>query len=115
MREALRPQALVVLPESHPWQEHVALHVGLRTGYCGSLTTFSAWLLQCVELLVGGTGRDGGQWAQVRQLMAALGLPPSVERASPGTATLPQCALHARAATPSDMATVLRHRHMSKA
>jgi len=54
-----------VLPERHPWQEHVALHVGLRTGYCGSLTTFSAWLLQCVQLLVGGSGRDGGQWAQV--------------------------------------------------
>ena len=61
-------QAIAVLPERHPWQEHVALHVGMRTGYCGSLTTFSAWLLQCVQLLVGGSGRDGGQWAQVLHL-----------------------------------------------
>jgi len=61
-----------VLPERHPWQEHMALHVGLRTGYCGSLTTFSAWLLQCVQLLVGGSGRDGGQWAQVLQLRQTL-------------------------------------------
>jgi hypothetical protein len=76
-------QAIAVLPESHPWQEHVALHVGLRTGYCGSLTTFSAWLLQTVELLVGGTGRDGGQWSQVRRSLRRQSFHGGISQTSP--------------------------------
>ena len=39
-------QPVAALPAAHPLQDAVALHVGLRTGYCGSLTTFSSWLLQ---------------------------------------------------------------------
>jgi fluoride exporter len=59
-------QAVGILPAGHPWQGNAPLLAGLRTGYCGSLTTFSAWQLQCVLLLVGGRGRQGGQWDQVR-------------------------------------------------
>jgi len=61
-----RLQAVALLPAGHPWQYNAALQTGLRTGYCGSLTTFSAWQLQEMLLFIGGTGRDGGQWAQAR-------------------------------------------------
>ena len=30
------------------------LHVGLRTGYCGSLTTFASWEYSLVTGLIGG-------------------------------------------------------------
>ena len=59
-----------ILPAAHPWQGNAPLLAGLRTGYCGSLTTFSAWQLQCVLLLVGGRGRQGGQWDQVQPFSA---------------------------------------------
>ena len=68
---SLMPQAVGILPAAHPWQGNAPLLAGLRTGYCGSLTTFSAWQLQCVLLLVGGRGRQGGQWDQVRHFPAA--------------------------------------------
>ncbi|KAG2482876.1 hypothetical protein HYH03_018220 [Edaphochlamys debaryana] len=58
------------------WQRHTALHLGLRTGFCGSLTTFSSWVLQIVVLMVGRTSSGhphGTQW--VAGLWAAfLGL-----------------------------------------
>lgn len=38
--------------------------VGLRTGFCGSLTTFASWELSLVTLLIGGDGIQGGQWAE---------------------------------------------------
>ncbi|BFZ54039.1 hypothetical protein PYCC9005_001070 [Savitreella phatthalungensis] len=34
-----------------PNRRYDALHVGLATGYCGSTTTFSAWMLQIYEAL----------------------------------------------------------------
>ena len=37
-------KSLAVLPKDHPWQSNFALQIGIRTGYCGSLTTFSAWI-----------------------------------------------------------------------
>jgi CrcB protein len=37
---------LLFLPASSSLQRHGELHLGLRTGYCGSLTTFSSWFLQ---------------------------------------------------------------------
>ena len=43
------------LPHHHPWQANEALHVGVRTGYCGSLTTFASWELSMIQLLIGGT------------------------------------------------------------
>ena len=30
------------------------LHIGLRTGYCGSLTTFASWEFSLVTGLIGG-------------------------------------------------------------
>ena len=30
------------------------LHIGLRTGYCGSLTTFASWEYSLVTGLIGG-------------------------------------------------------------
>ena len=43
------------LPHHHPWQANEALHVGVRTGFCGSLTTFASWELSMIQLLIGGT------------------------------------------------------------
>lgn len=37
-----RPVA--ILSESHPWQRNAELQIGMRTGYCGSLTTFGGWI-----------------------------------------------------------------------
>lgn len=45
-------------------QDTPELLVGLRTGFCGSLTTFASWQLSLVSLLIGGRGYDGGQWAE---------------------------------------------------
>lgn len=49
---------LPALPARSPLQSHAALLVGLRTGYCGSLTTFASWMLQMVEMGV------RGQWVE---------------------------------------------------
>ncbi|KXZ50191.1 hypothetical protein GPECTOR_17g828 [Gonium pectorale] len=70
--EHYRGLQLLFLPRSSSLQSHVALHFGLRTGYCGSLTTFSSWMLQVVVLMVGrsaapsharGTEWVAGLWA----------------------------------------------------
>lgn len=47
--------ALAFLPPSSPLQKHKALALGLRTGFCGSLTTFASWILQV------GDGAGGGR------------------------------------------------------
>ena len=47
-------KAVGVLPLSSPWQANGPLQVGVRTGYCGSLTTFASWELSMVQLLIGG-------------------------------------------------------------
>lgn len=39
------------LPPGSPLQSHTAIAVGLRTGFCGSLTTFASWMLQVSCLL----------------------------------------------------------------
>ncbi len=38
--------ALAMLPSGSHLQTHTPLHIGLRTGFCGSLTTFASWMLQ---------------------------------------------------------------------
>jgi CrcB protein len=43
-------KAMAVLPGDHPWQHNFPLQIGVRTGYCGTVTTFSAWINE----LVGG-------------------------------------------------------------
>jgi len=56
--------ALAALPPGHGLQSHAALHVGLRTGFCGSLTTFASWHLQAVAMMAGDTpaGASRGGW-----------------------------------------------------
>lgn len=41
-------KAIAVLPKSHPWQNNFPVQIGIRTGYCGSLTTFSTWVKELV-------------------------------------------------------------------
>ena len=56
---------LAVLPRSSSLQVHTALQVGMRTGFCGSLTTFSSWMLQVVVLIVGGRPTGGrSRWVE---------------------------------------------------
>ena len=50
-------KAVAILPSDHPWQDNGPLQVGVRTGLCGSITTFSSWLLAAME-----TCLDGNQW-----------------------------------------------------
>ena len=45
-------------------QDCSGLHVGLRTGFCGSLTTFASWQLFLIQILIGGKSNQGGQWAE---------------------------------------------------
>ncbi len=37
-------KAIVLLPKTHSWQNNFPVQIGIRTGYCGSLTTFSSWI-----------------------------------------------------------------------
>jgi fluoride ion exporter CrcB/FEX len=56
---------LAALPAGSALQRHTSLHVGMRTGLCGSLTTFASWELQTVLMAVGGTKiKLGAQWTQ---------------------------------------------------
>lgn len=48
------PAPLALLPRASPLQAHAALQVGLRTGFCGSLTTFASWMVQVTGMLVRG-------------------------------------------------------------
>ncbi|KAK9821156.1 hypothetical protein WJX74_001885 [Apatococcus lobatus] len=52
------------LGHKHIFQDLSALHVGLRVGFCGCLTTFSSWELQMVTMIIGGSGHVSGQWAE---------------------------------------------------
>ena len=42
------------LPENHFVQHHEELLVGLRVGFCGSLTTFASWAFQMVNMMSRG-------------------------------------------------------------
>ena len=84
-------KAVGALPHSSPWQANSALHVGVRTGYCGSLTTFASWELAMVQLLIGGKA----------------GPPRTLSRGSPGSA-----ALQAPAQLQQTGCTALQHRFL---
>jgi len=43
-----------LLPQRNALQAHTPFLVGVRTGFCGTLTTYASWLLQMVRMLVGG-------------------------------------------------------------
>ena len=54
---------MACLPPSSPLQHNSALHLGLRTGFCGSLTTFASWILQMVKMMMGGSvSAVGTEW-----------------------------------------------------
>ncbi|EIE22217.1 hypothetical protein COCSUDRAFT_42582 [Coccomyxa subellipsoidea C-169] len=55
---------MAILPQKSPLQGVPELHIGVRTGFCGSLTTFASWEYSLVTGLVGGQGKQGGQWAE---------------------------------------------------
>lgn len=57
-------KTLAFVPANSFLQSEKELQVGLRTGYCGSLTTFASWELSLLQLLIGSKGGDGGQWQQ---------------------------------------------------
>lgn len=44
---------IAFLPPSNPFQSFSIWHTALKTGFCGSLTTFSAWNSEMVVLMVG--------------------------------------------------------------
>jgi fluoride ion exporter CrcB/FEX len=47
------PIAIAWLPAHHPLQKATLLHVAFKTGFCGSLTTFSSWNSEMVVLIFG--------------------------------------------------------------
>jgi len=50
-------KSIAMLTGSHPWQSNFPLQVGVRTGLCGSITTFSSWMLEAMTTCI-----DGNQW-----------------------------------------------------
>ena len=54
------------LHADHPLQQNDALHVAIKSGMCGSLTTFASWNSQMVVML------DGSQTALGLQIVPAL-------------------------------------------
>jgi fluoride ion exporter CrcB/FEX len=59
---SLKPDVWPPLPwfrSDHPLQRHDAYHVGIRTGLCGSITTFSSWNAQMI-VMMDGTGNQQG-------------------------------------------------------
>lgn len=50
-------KAIAALGVDHPWQSNAAFQVGIRTGLCGSITTFSSWMLEAMT-----TCLTGNQW-----------------------------------------------------
>jgi fluoride ion exporter CrcB/FEX len=55
--------ALPWLEADHPLQEHEILHVAIKVGMCGSLTTFSSWNSQMVAMMDGSQSELGSQVA----------------------------------------------------
>jgi len=49
------PMPMACFNARHPFQRTHIFHLGLRTGFCGSLTTFASWNTQMVVMMYGGT------------------------------------------------------------
>lgn len=45
------PRHVAILPGSWKIQHYTPLWLGIRTGFCGSLSTFASWNLQMVEMI----------------------------------------------------------------
>jgi fluoride ion exporter CrcB/FEX len=55
---------MAAVPRRSFFQNWVVTHVGIRTGFCGALTTFASWNTQMVIMVCGGRGTQLGysQW-----------------------------------------------------
>lgn len=47
---------MAMLPRHNAFQSWTMTHLGMRTGFCGALTTFSSWNTQMVAMLCAGKG-----------------------------------------------------------
>mmetsp|Transcript_6643 Transcript_6643/g.8695 ORF Transcript_6643/g.8695 Transcript_6643/m.8695 type:complete len:520 (-) Transcript_6643:485-2044(-) len=56
---------LAFLSATSKAQKWSSLHLGLKTGFCGALTTFSSWNTQMVVMLNGSTAEHGSQGMSV--------------------------------------------------
>eukprot|EP00892_Ulva_mutabilis_P010971 jgi/Ulvmu1/8246/UM041_0057.1 len=63
--------SIVVLPHRHIFQPSPAVLLGMKTGFCGSLTTFSSWMLQVGRMLLGGLG-NRGQWNPMQAVFCVV-------------------------------------------
>lgn len=45
-------RAVGLLPADHMWQANIPLQTGVRTGLCGSITTFSSWMLETMTTAI---------------------------------------------------------------
>ena len=53
---------VALLPQNHVLQQWTVTHFGLRTGLCGSLTTFASWNVQMVQMICGQLVIQRSQW-----------------------------------------------------
>jgi fluoride ion exporter CrcB/FEX len=55
---------MAMLPKNCFFQQWTVTHVGMRTGFCGALTTFASWNTQMVVMICGGSATEIGssQW-----------------------------------------------------
>ena len=60
----LTTRPIVFLNSEHWFQSWGVVHLALRTGFCGSLTTFASWNSQMVQLLDGYLVHDNGGGSQ---------------------------------------------------
>ena len=70
---------IAALTRTSKFQYWIVTHVGLRTGLCGSLTTFASWNTQMVIMICGRSGTELGYsqwmssiWGYIIGLYAAL-------------------------------------------
>lgn len=72
-------KSLVILPSKHPWQRNTELQIGIRTGYCGCLTTFASWMLEVMIPAI-----SANKWLEA-VFMLVVGLYASVASFTVGT------------------------------
>jgi fluoride exporter len=72
-------KSLAIFPSKHPWQYNTELQTGIRTGYCGCLTTFASWMLQVMVPAI-----SANKWLEA-VFMLVVGLYASVASFTVGT------------------------------
>jgi len=56
-----KPMAVAWLSHKHPFQSWGVIHLAVRTGFCGSLTTFSSWNSEMVVMMMGVAQNTGSR------------------------------------------------------